>query len=447
MGFSYSVVLSDPDNLETANDPTLVTDLQAALADWSQYIAGLGTLVVNLVIASTSVGRADGGPTAVVPVGTAADGAQIEEPSSVYELITGQHVLGASSDITVTVDPTYISTLFLNPDPGNGAAVPNDEIDAVSVFRHELAHGFGISGYYDQNGNLFYNGLYESTFDTHIQKNADGTAAFVGPISTAVYGGPVPLTTDSTTQNYYHFANSVSEPLGQDLMNGQYFYYGATYRISDVDLAVLADIGVPVTGLVDGPLPCFRAGTLIRTPEGDRPVEALRPGDAVLVLGEARQRPVRWVGRRRVDCRRHPEPRAVWPVRVAADAFGPGAPATDLWLSPYHAVFAEGVLIPIRHLLNGGTIRQVPLDAVTYCHVELDAHDVLLAEGLPAESFLPGGDRSGFEAGGGAVRLHPDFHPLAWEAEACAPLVVSGPVLDRVRALLAATGRPDPVAA
>ena len=78
------------------------------------------------------------------------------------------------------------------------------------------------------------------------------------------------------------------------------------------------------------------------------------------------------------------------------------------------------------------------MDSVTYFHVELARHAVLLAEGLPAESYLDTGDRADFDNGGGVVKLHPDFASLRREAEACAPLVITGPVLDAVRDRLAA---------
>ena len=70
--------------------------------------------------------------------------------------------------------------------------------------------------------------------------------------------------------------------------------------------------------------------------------------------------------------------------------------------------------------------------------IELEEHDILWADGLPVESLIPRGDRSAFENGGALVQLHPDFHSLAWEAEGCAPLVVTGPRLDAARARLAA---------
>ena len=76
---------------------------------------------------------------------------------------------------------------------------------------------------------------------------------------------------------------------------------------------------------------------------------------------------------------------------MRAGAFSEGAPRRDLLLSPDHAVYIDDVLIPIRYLVNGVSIVQQTVDAVTYWHVELPEHDVLLAEGLPAESFLDTG--------------------------------------------------------
>lgn len=95
-------------------------------------------------------------------------------------------------------------------------------------------------------------------------------------------------------------------------------------------------------------------------------------------------------------------------------------------------------MIPVKHLLNGSTVAQVQCAAVTYHHVELTRHSVLLAEGLPAESYLDTGDRSNFANCPGPIKLHPDFATREWEANGCAPLVVTGPALDAARRWLMA---------
>jgi hypothetical protein len=87
----------------------------------------------------------------------------------------------------------------------------------------------------------------------------------------------------------------------------------------------------------------------------------------------------------------------------------------------------------VKYLINGTSIRQLPRDEVTYYHVELPGHSILLADNLPAESYLDTGDRSNFANSNGPIALYPDFASRVWEAEGCAPLVVTGPELDAAR--------------
>lgn len=189
--------------------------------------------------------------------------------------------------------------------------------------------------------------------------------------------------------------------------------------------------------VLDTGFPCFAAGTRISTGQGSVAVEQLRAGDRVRTA-DGRLVAIRWIGHRRAHCAEHPHPHDVMPVRVRAGAFGSGLPVRDLRLSPDHAVFADGVLIPIRYLLNGASIVQESVASVTYYHVELAVHDVILAEGLPCESYLDTGNRAAFSNGGAAVQLHPDFALRLWEAKACAPLVLKGAQLVAVRRRLLA---------
>ncbi len=169
---------------------------------------------------------------------------------------------------------------------------------------------------------------------------------------------------------------------------------------------------------------CYAAGTRIATAHQEVEVEQLRVGDSVKnAAGELRK--IIRIGHRHIDCRQHRQARKVWPVRIEAGAFGEFVPHRDLWLSPDHAVLFEETLVPIRHLINGTTIAQLPVDEITYYHLELPRHDVLLAEGLPAESYLDTGNAS-------------DFPALMWEAESCAPLIVTGAQLEAFRRRLIA---------
>jgi serralysin len=207
--------------------------------------------------------------------------------------------------------------------------------------------------------------------------------------------------------------------------------HGATYTLLNIQLLQFADQSVQTADI-----PCFAKRTRILTQRGPVAVEDLAIGDLVVTKLRGRVAPVRWVGHRTVDCRRHNRPWDVLPVRVSASAFGPQQPQRDLMLSPDHAVFVDGVLIPIRYFINGATIVQQSVPEITYYHVELSVHDVILAEGLPAESYLDTGNRSAFANGGMTAMLHADFARQVWDAQGCAELVVAGPRRTRVRQLL-----------
>lgn len=184
------------------------------------------------------------------------------------------------------------------------------------------------------------------------------------------------------------------------------------------------------------PAVCYAAGTRILTRQGEVAVEALREGDEVMTLLGQGFASVTWLGHHRMNLKTHPEPRAVQPVRILAGAFGPGRPARDLRVSPGHALYVDGVLIQAERLVNGATVRrEAACETVVYWHVELDRHDVLMAEGLPAESYLDTGNRTAFVGGGDFVQLHPDFSPRHW-AETCAPMMHEGPMLEAVKARL-----------
>jgi len=179
---------------------------------------------------------------------------------------------------------------------------------------------------------------------------------------------------------------------------------------------------------------CFAEGTCIATPRGPIPVERLCAGDIVRTASGS-ARPIVWTGHRGFAPRRHPRPHDVQPVRIAAGAFARGVPSRTLRLSPDHAVFVGGALIPARYLVNGASVAQEDVASVAYWHVELSSHDVLLAEGLACESFLDTGNRGAF-AGEAATDLHPDFARDVWARDACAPLALSGLIVQRARARL-----------
>lgn len=148
------------------------------------------------------------------------------------------------------------------------------------------------------------------------------------------------------------------------------------------------DIGIVNVDTV----PCFVAGTPIRTTRGDVTVESLSPGDLVLTHDHGPQ-PVRWIGRKIVPARDR-----FAPVRIAAGTFGPHG---TLMLSPQHRVmirmeraellFGDSeVLVAAKDLVDGQNVKVVAGGWVEYVHILFDRHELVLSKGLTTESFLPG---------------------------------------------------------
>jgi hypothetical protein len=242
-----------------------------------------------------------------------------------------------------------------------------------------------------------------------------GTATLTG--TAAAFGDPLTADLNGSVVTLYAYAE-IADGGGIVLTSQDYATF---YVFMDVPFNP-ADAYTLYYGFGDFAAPCFAAGTRIATARGEVAVEGLRIGDRVLALRTGRFVPITWIGRRRVECRGHARGHDLWPVRIAAGAFAPDMPHRDLRLSPDHAVYVEGGLVPARFLLNGATITQPPVAGVTYWHVELAAHDVLLADGLPSESYLDTGNRGAFDNADSPFRAHPVLARTLWRERACAPL-------------------------
>jgi Hint domain len=137
---------------------------------------------------------------------------------------------------------------------------------------------------------------------------------------------------------------------------------------------------------------CLLKGTTIQTASGNRKIEDLAAGDLLPTLFGG-QRPIQWIARypvRKSD-RSKPWVKAVRPVRVARSALAPDVPHTDLYLTGWHALFIDGVLIPVGSLINGTTIKvdeARELAELKFFNIKLESHDVIYAEGAPVETLL-----------------------------------------------------------
>ena len=184
------------------------------------------------------------------------------------------------------------------------------------------------------------------------------------------------------------------------------FHFGANHYIpynpgDGVDLAPLANGGQSTGFMANNAIVfnCFATGTRIATPDGDKPIEMLRAGEKVLTH-DGRSAPVIWRARQSIT-----NPRNLSlgrsPVRIEAGALGPNLPNGPLTVTADHALLFDDMLINAGTLVNGTTIRLLPLEEMparfNYWHVELEEHECVVANGVPAESFIDYVGRSGFD--------------------------------------------------
>ena len=157
---------------------------------------------------------------------------------------------------------------------------------------------------------------------------------------------------------------------------------GTTYASQDTNIVV-----------------CFVEGTLIATPAGEVRVEELRTGDRILNAG-GEPVSVKWIGHQTVSTVFGPAER-LRPVRFAAGSLGDGLPHDDLTVTADHGMLVGGVICHAGALVNGTTITRVPLaemgESYTVYHIETEEHEIILANGAPAETFIDNVSRRVFD--------------------------------------------------
>ncbi|MGC9268615.1 Hint domain-containing protein [Acidiphilium sp.] len=185
---------------------------------------------------------------------------------------------------------------------------------------------------------------------------------------------------------------------------------------------------------------CYRAGTAIATPAGEVAVERLAIGDRVLTA-DGTAKAVKWLGQRDYSARFAAGKTHLLPIRFAPGSLGNGRPRRDLWVSPQHAMLIEGALIPAICLVNGVSIMQdATVGPISYVHVELDRHDVIFAEGAPAETYINDDNRAMFHNATDFVARYGDD---AIDRRYCAARIEDGPILAGIQARLAALAGVD----
>lgn len=159
-----------------------------------------------------------------------------------------------------------------------------------------------------------------------------------------------------------------------------------------VDYTLLQVTGDPGrVRLADWLCVAFARGTRITLSDGAQvPVEALEPGARILTRDHGAQ-PLRWVGRATLRAAG-----AFAPVVISRGTLGN---AGDLVVSQHHRIFlyqrgperiggrAE-LLVQARHLVDGARVHLRSGGFTDWFSLVFDRHEIIYAEGIPAESLL-----------------------------------------------------------
>ena len=276
--------------------------------------------------------------------------------------------------ISTLVDPTAVNSIRIAiADVGDSHYDSNLLIAGDSIQTQVIA--------LTDSTNLYPNGSVDLDVLTNDILPAGGTLTITHlngqPVTVGV---PILLNTGQTISLN---ADGTINILGDGDPNADDFNF--TYTIDD---GTNTDVGfVNVSSI-----PCFVAGTLIATEQGQRSVESILLGDLVMTKDDGLQ-PLRWIGQRTVAAQEN-----FAPIRIRANTFGTH---DDLMVSPEHRILIrdnlaellfgeQEVLVSAKDLVNDKSVTRCVGGEVTYVHLMFDRHQVVYSAGLATESFLPG---------------------------------------------------------
>jgi hypothetical protein len=310
-----------------------------------------------------------------------------EGPAGTYSVSLTQAQLATLGDGPVTLSATATDTAGNASGPGTGSVVQDTVPPAAPVFVPGDQHGDGLITP-GETGN-------GETFTFTAEPGSTVRVTFNGP------GGSIgPLTATEDLLNPGTFTVSLDAGQLNDLGEG-------TLTIAATATDQAGNTSDPSSNTIDSN-PCFLPGTRIATPAGEVAVETLKPGDLVLTA-DGRAVPVRFLGRHTAMPRLLGAERSN-PIRISAGALAENVPARDLYVSPNHAILVDGVLAFASALANGTTIAQVPGPGprFAYYSIETEGHEVILAEGCPAETFMDHIPRAAWDNYADYLALHPE---------------------------------------
>jgi hypothetical protein len=279
----------------------------------------------------------------------------------------------------------------------------------MSTITQDFTYSFTDSG-----GNVFDVTITatnsEEDPDTYTASAASGTVNGSSVIGLSTFYEADNLINISGANGYSTFTGFSYSGVAVETADGtEWNMYNDPDTGNSVTISVIENGGdvIPADFQVVPTLSCFTPGTLISTPTGSTPVEDLQIGDLILNhVGESV--PVKWIGAQRF----HPVfIKDGLPVCIRQSALGNGLPSRDLDVSPGHAMYIDDcLLIDAKAMINGTTITQVTQweGDIEYFHIETEHHEIILAEGALAETFVDNVSRVCFNNYSEYQALYPD---------------------------------------
>jgi hypothetical protein len=314
------------------------------------------------------------------------------------------------------------------PDAANAGAgvIPVDsDGDNIDDFRDLDSDGDGISDFIEAQPTAGYQAgdgdLTDDDADgdgiVDLFDNNDGTAggfggSFIAPNNQDGDANPDYLDDDTDGDGILDVdesglgapgADGNGDGIGDNITGVTYADPGGATDGTDLSLSNLDNTpGVGDPNEPDFRTVCFAAGTMIKTRNGNFPIETLCAGDQVLTMDHWYQ-PLRWIGSHTLDAIDLALQPKLKPIRIRADALGAGFPQQDLFVSPQHRILvrsviaqrmfdADEVLIPANKLLtlDGIDIVEDTSAGVEYFHMLFEAHEIVFSNGAPTESLFTG---------------------------------------------------------
>jgi hypothetical protein len=226
---------------------------------------------------------------------------------------------------------------------------------------------------------------------------------FFGTISSFSFGNTIDLAGISFGSDSISNSNGVLSVIGSS--NNLLATINFDTATSNENLKLVSDGGLGSQIIATA---CFLSGTLISTKNRKVPVQELVIGDKI-IASDNREHIIKWIGRRTYRQPFKKNDRTIFPICICKSAFSDNIPSENLFLSPEHSILIENLLVPSKFLVNGKSIKIIDnLSEISYYHIELDNHELILAENTKVETFIDAGSRKIFENHDEFLHLYPD---------------------------------------